>query len=468
MQAWRPAHAEEIPPADVDLLGYGGFLAQARADGHEVHPGPCLLAQPAAPMSLATWQGLKAEVLDALERAGKVDGIFLFLHGACGARDVPDCEGDLLEAIREVVGPATPVAVELDLHANLTRRMVELSDLIVGCQEYPHVDFAQRGRHACEMLVRTIRGEIQPFMAVRRLPLCGIYPTTSGPMKDFVQYLRELESEPAILSATVLHGFLGSDNEEMGGAVIVISDGDEQIAETNADMVASRFATAARATRDREMSVDEALDAVENEPKGPIVLADRTDNPGGGAACDSTWLLQAILDRGMTDVAIGGLWDPVAVEIAHIAGEGGVIPLRIGGKIGPLSGNPVDLEVTIVAVRDNVHQAFFGKGAPTLPAGRSALVRAKGVDIVLMSERQQVFDVRLFTDHGVDLAAKKLVVVKSTQHFHESFAPIATRIIYCDPPGTCALDMKLLPYKNIRRPIYPLDPDTPIKPEILK
>ena len=186
-----------------------------------------------------------------------------------------------------------------------------------------------------------------------------------------------------------------------------------------------------------------------------MVLADGADNPGGGAAGDSTFILQRLLERGIGNTCLGPLWDPIAARIAFEAGVGARLNLRIGGKIGPLSGDPLDLQVTVKALQPDMFMTGLSNTPTAL--GDCALVEADGVQIVLISVRNQAMGTDLFTNLGVDLAAKKIIVVKSSQHFYASFSTVAKKVIYVGAPGAVTLDLKTLPYRKIQRPKWPID-----------
>jgi microcystin degradation protein MlrC len=187
-----------------------------------------------------------------------------------------------------------------------------------------------------------------------------------------------------------------------------------------------------------------------------VVLADGADNPGGGAASDSTFILQRMLERGITNAAVGPLWDPIAVRIATEAGPGARLLLRIGGKVSALSGQPLDLEVTVKAL----HQDLVQTGLSNTPTsmGESALVECNGIEILLCTLRNQAIGTDLFTRAGCDLAGKKIVVVKSSQHFQAAYSKIAAKVIYADAPGSVARDLNTLPFRKVRPTLWPLKP----------
>jgi len=465
---WRPAGAAE-PPGDRDTLAYGAFWRRALAEGLALAPGFFAICQPSAPLSAADWAALREEILADLAGAGEVDRVFLFLHGAQCAQGSDDVEGELIAAVRERVGPHVPIAVLLDLHANVSPRMLEQADHVLACLEYPHTDYAERAGQAYDLLERHVAGALRPVTAAVRVPVVGAYPTTVEPMRSFVAFEREVQGRSGVLSVSACHGFWLSDVPDACAAILVTTDGDAAAAQQLALELAARFA-AATVSSGEGLSAAQAVRAAlraQAETGRPSVIADRCDNAGGGAAGDSTFVLRELLACGADRLALGMIWDPVAVDFAHRAGEGARLALRLGGKVGPRSGDPLDVEAEVVAIRSDARQAAFAQGEPRLDLGRTARLRIGGVDVVVNTERQQVFDPRVFSVHGIDPAACRVVVVKSTTHFRNGFAPLAGAIIDCETPGSVTTDPSLLTYRRLPRPIAPIDPDTPRVPRLL-
>jgi microcystin degradation protein MlrC len=462
---WRPAGALQ-PPEDHDTLGYGAFWSRALAGGLPVSPGYFATCQPSAPLSQADWSRLRDELLDDLQRAGGVDRVFLFLHGAQCAQGTDDVEGELLAAVRAQVGPEVPVAVLLDLHANVSRAMLSHADYLLACLEYPHTDYAERAGLAYDLLERHVTVGARPATAAVRLPIVGAYPTTVEPMKSFVDRLRAEQATGRVLAASACHGFWLSDVADAGATLLVTTDGAPHEAARRALDLAARFALAAVPVGKglpAAAAVQEALRQADATGR-PSVVADRCDNPGGGAAGDSTFVLREMLGCGQDRLALAMIWDPVAVDFAHRAGIGARLAMRLGGKVGPRSGDPLDVDAEVVALRDDARQATFAQGEPRLPLGRSARLRIGGVDVVVNTERQQVFDPRVFTEHGIDPSACRVVVVKSTTHFRHGFAPLAGAIVECETPGSLTTDPTLLHYRHLPRPMAPIDPGTRLEP----
>ncbi len=445
-------------PAACHGFGYGEACALATDDGMDVVAGPFFNAQPSLPCTTDAWQRISGEIIDGLRAAMPVDAVLLCLHGAQMTDRLDDAEGDLLARVREVVGDRRPVGALLDLHANVTPAMLGEADLVVSCREYPHTDYGRRAGEMLPVLRSIAAGGVRPVTVALRLPAPGVYPTPEEPFSSFVARMTADQDSPGVLAVSANHGFEGADIPDMSCTFVVTTDGDRALAESTARRVAEDFLATVASRSWSGLDVAGALDAALALPGRPVVIADRSDNPGAGAPGDSTYLLAEILGRGLDEVALAMLWDPVVVDMCHDAGVGARLPLRIGGKSGPLSGDPLDVAAEVTAVRRDACQALFGRGVPTLPLGRSAAVRVGGVDIVLNSRREQVFSAHCFTEHGIDPAARRIVVVKSMQHFMGGFAPIAAHVVRCDGPGVATLDMTQLPFRRVRRPLLGLDP----------
>lgn len=456
----RPATGEGAEAWDrVQKLAPIALYARER--GHDVVQGLAALANPSGPTARSTYEGLRDELLADLGNAGRVDAVLLFLHGAQMAEGYDDCEGDLLGRVRDIVGPGVFVGTLLDLHCNITPAMVTAADALVPCKEYPHTDWPDRSRELVRMAESAVAGQIRPTTVFQPVPMLGHFHTTRQPLRSFVDELTALEGRNDVLAANLVHGFAFSDQPHTGAGVLLVVDGDRRPFVPLALDLGRRFFGLRQHIASSHPSLDEALDEVQRlldqHPDGPIVLADTSDNPGGGAPGDSTFVLRKLLDRGMRRAAVATLWDPVAVKIAFDAGAGARLRMRIGGKLGELSGAPLDLDVTVKCLNEAATQASF---APGLRAsfGRCAAVEAAGIEIVLATLRQQAVSPDCFSELGIDPRARRLLVVKSAQHFHAKFAPIAARILYCDAPGYVDSHLGRLPFTRLRRPIWPLDP----------
>ncbi len=438
-----------------DPQGIGGSMVELRrllaAGQHELVESVSAFAQPLGRTVRAVYERLRDDILGDLQAAialGPVDGVVLLLHGAMVADGHDDCEGDLIARVRAVVGPDVPIGVELDLHCHCTALMQRSADAIIAYKEYPHVDALPRLEELLRIVLGTAGGRLRPITAMFDCKMVGLWHTTREPMAGFVRRMQEVERAPGVLSVSLGHGFPWGDVPESGARLWVITDGDPGLAAALAGQLGREFWALRHETVMPMLTVVEALDQAAQAGDGPVVIADIADNAGGGAMSDSSFILQALLDRGTRDVAIGAFWDLGAIHICRDAGVGARIALRIGGKCGPASGEPVDIEVVVKGIVDCHFQLGLNSNDERAPLGPSVWVQAAGgLDIVLVSVRSQTFSPAVFSGLGIELADKRLIVVKSTQHFHAQFAPLAREILYVTTPGAISMDFAALPYR---------------------
>jgi microcystin degradation protein MlrC len=427
---------------------------RGKALGWELAEGLVASAQPGGLTTRVAYETLREQILSDLRAALPVDMVLLGLHGAMVADGYDDCEGDLLERVRAIVGDKVVLGAELDPHVHLSPLMVASADVLVLFKKYPHTDILERAEELVDLCAAKQAGKIAPVAALVDCEMIVPMHTSREPALGFVQRMQALEGRDGILSVSIAHGFATGDVPEMGTKVLVYSDGDAAKAQALARKLADELIAAREQFLVPYRSIDEALDLALAEPEGPIVLADRPDNPGSGAPGDSTYMLRRMLERGIENAALGPFWDPGAVRIAFDAGVGATLMLRLGGKIGVLSGDPVDTLCTVKALKQDLSMTGL-TGVPQ-PLGDAALVETHGIEIVLTTLRNQAMDIDLFTQLGCDLNRKKIVVVKSAQHFYASFSKIAKAVIYVGGKGVASPEWHSLPYQKIRKPKWPL------------
>ncbi|WP_416051999.1 M81 family metallopeptidase [Cupriavidus basilensis] len=432
---------------------------RGRARGWVVIEGMAAGAQPSGITTRHAYEALRDELLGDLRRALPVDMVVLGLHGAMVADGYADCEGDLLTRVRALVGPGVVIGAELDPHCHLSDDMVAHADVLVAYKEYPHTDIRERALELVDLCAAQVAGHIAPVAAVADCGMVVTIRTNQEPARSYVDRLIALEGHDGILSVSVAHGFPWGDVPDMGTKLLVYADGDgaaaRRLARRLADELIRMRETMTPAYPGPDAAIDQAL-ALAMAPGGaPVVIADAADNPGGGAAGDATFLLHRLRERGIGNVAVGPLWDPIAVRIAFSAGVGARLALRIGGKVSPMSGEPIDLVCTVKALVPDMIMTGLS-GAPAA-VGNAARVEADGIEIVLITRRAQALDTDVFTQLGCRLPEKTLIVVKSAQHFHTAFSRIARHVIYADAPGSVSLNLRSLPYRHIHRPKWPID-----------
>ncbi|MEK9724785.1 MAG: MlrC C-terminal domain-containing protein, partial [Rhodospirillaceae bacterium] len=350
-----------------------------------------------------------------------------------------------------------PICCELDLHCHISWGFVDNVTAFVIFKEYPHIDFADRAEEVWTLMEGTLEGRIRPAVSVFDCRMVGQFHTTRQPMQGFVQRMRDAEGHGGVLSVSLGHGFPWANVPHTGARVVVITDADKPAG----DALVAQLGGELWAIRDDItppfIELDDAIDRALATDGGPVVFADIADNPGGGAAGDSTFIAQALIERGVTNCAVGGIWDPVAVDICRGAGVGAELGLRLGGKAGPWSGQPLDLNVTVKQVLENHVTRGMGNTARRL--GDTVTVTAGGIDYVIHKVRSQNLNPAFFADAGIDYAAKKILVVKSMQHFYADYSKVTDRIHYVSTPGVVDHEITRLPIERVARPVWPLDAD---------
>ncbi len=444
-------------PDDAKLCTAPLWVARRRAaaEGWTLVEGSCSFAEPAGLVSRAAYETLRDEVLGQLRAAMPLDAVVLGLHGAMVADGYDDCEGDLIARVREIVGAQVPIGVELDPHCHMTQKRVAHATLIVCFKEFPHTDFVARGEEVVELTLQAARGRIKPVMSLCDCRMIGSFPTTMQPMRGFVDRISALEGHDGVLSVSIAHCFPYADVPEMGARILVVTDNQRAQGDRLARALADEFFAMRGKTQPDFHSPDEAID-IALQGGGPVVVADPSDNPGGGAPGDSTVILRRLIERGVTGAALAPIWDPMAVRLCFMAGCGAQLRLRFGGKTAPTSGQPIDALVTVRKLVREATQTFVDA---KMPLGDSAAIEFDGIEVVLITKRNQALGSDLLTAMGVGIADKTIVVVKSTNHFHAAFAPFARRILYCDSGGPIPRDHRMVPYTRLQRPIWPLDED---------
>lgn len=430
---------------------------RAAAEGFTLIEGSCFAASPAGTTNRADYEFMRDEIIAQVKAALPLDGVLLGLHGAMVAHGYDDTEGDVIERVRALVGPDCVIGVELDPHCHLTLKRVRLSDIVILYKEFPHTDVVERAEDLLTLVLRTIRKQVRPVMSLYDCRQVASYPTTLPLMRAFVDKTAAMEGKDGVLSVSIGHCFPYADVPELSGRILVITDNDKAKADRLATEIGEEFISMRGRTAPDYLSIEEGIDTAVAFNAAPVVMADPADNAGGGAPSDNTTILRRLIQRNVTDAAVGPIWDPIAVRLCFDAGEGASFPLRFGGKIGPTSGAPIDAVAMVTALKRDCWQSF---GPTQVPLGDCAAVRVGGIDVVLISSRTQSLGLELFRNVGIEPTERKLVVVKSTNHFMAAYGPIAKKVIYVDADGPLSRDYRRIPYTRVQRPIWPLDAET--------
>lgn len=460
-EAFYKMRGERILSTEGQASSLGGAVSTCRDMGVDPVPIFAVGAQPSGTITASAYQAFKDEILQGLEREAPLDGVMLALHGAGVVEGIEDLEGDLVMAIRELVGEAVPITASFDLHGNITQLMADALDGVFACHQYPHIDMHDRGREAVELIVRMLDENFRPVSHVETLPM--LLPTTTtflGPGKAMLETMLAAEEEPGVIDVSWFHGFPYTDISHVGCHIVVTTEGDREQARS----VASRLALGLWEKRDDfrplSLSADQAVDQARRavaEGSRPVIINETSDNCGGGAPGDGTHLLRAMLDAGLKNSCFGFMVDPDVAGQAHAAGVGNTIEVSLGAKYDDLHGEPLEVSAYVKSLHDGrfTLQAML-KGVETNLGPMARLIVAD-IDIIVASNRSQTFDSGPFLALGIDVMRYDIVALKSSNHFRAGFQDIASKIITADPPGLTTHHIEIFPRHHNSRPMWPID-----------
>jgi microcystin degradation protein MlrC len=452
---------------------YGGtntptaaFLDIGRELGAEIVTPLAAEAPPSGPVQRAAYEEMAGAIVDAVDDT--VDAVMLDLHGAMVAEHLDDGEGELLARIR-AKRPGIPICVALDMHCNLTQRMVDNCDAMIGYKTYPHVDMYEVGARVGRILADKLAGKVDPVMVWAQAPLLAQtlrMGTADEPMRTIQDLARAAEAG-GVLAATFFGGFPLADIRDAGVSAVVVCDRDAPRACAVRDDLLAR-AWAARAEfvyrhRDLAATVAEANRLQNSVPAGrPVILLDHADNVASGGTSDVMDVIAEVLRQELPDVAVATVHDPAAVEAMRKAGAGAQVTLDLGGKaeMPSIGRRPRSLRVSgrVAHLSDGrwkiTGPMYTGVTADTGPTAVLDLGRMK---IVVVSYHHEPFDLGIFTANGIDPRGQRYLLLKSRIHYRAGFAPLASRTFTCDGAGVTTSDNAELSFRHVRRPIYPLD-----------
>ena len=463
----RDFHLEnEIPAAFRGTRSaFGATFEAAEKFGwtlvHPISANP----NPSGTVSDDAFETITGMILNAIDTKGPIDGALLHLHGAMVSDSYEDAEGEFLARLRGRLGPDVPVVVTLDLHANVTQRMADNASALIAYRTYPHIDQYERAWQGAELLERAMKGEIRPKTVIARRPmLYGLDHgrTQRGPMAELIARGESLENSGKALVVSICAGFSHANIHDVGPSVTVTVNGGTP----QGQAIAEEFMDYAWQTRDfttvKLLSVAEAVALARRGVPGdkPLVVADYTDNPGGGGYGDGTAFLKGLVEAGIDSVAFHAICDPETVQEGMRAGVGAKTTLALGGKTDPaMGGGPLALHGEVVCLTTGRFIAYGPMGGGVeRNYGPSMVFRVGGIDIVVITNNGQATDLTQFTSLGVDPTRYRTVAVKSMQHFRAAFEPIARQVILVDTGALCSEIYTPELFTRVRRPVWPLDP----------
>ncbi|MCY4538284.1 MAG: M81 family metallopeptidase [Chloroflexi bacterium] len=445
--------------------GIAGMLEAASARGWRLLPTLYATAMPAGTVAGDAYQALLTDLLRRTRCALPLDGLLLALHGAMVAEGELDVEADILARAREIVGAETPIVVLLDMHGNISPRLVEVADVLLAYDTNPHIDTHARGVEAVDVMARLLRREIVPTAAYAR-PALLLPPQSTGtddePLSLAHARAAEMETEDALVCVAVTAGFAYADTPFCGASVIVTTDNLPDLARQSARELRHWPHPCRDSALPRFLQPNDAVTQAAKIENGPVVLVDSADNIGGGTPGDGTQALMAMLDH---DVQAGAivLADAEAVAICWRAGAGATITLEVGGKADNWHGEPAPVTGRVQALSDGVFTpelpdnhfaAFYGS---EVSMGRCAWLRVGGVNILLTERKTPPMDLAQLRHIGIIPEAQQMIVVKSAVAYRAAYSPVATAVIEMDTAGLCSANLTRFPFRHLKRPVFPLD-----------
>ena len=447
--------------------GLGAYLDLAEREGAEIALPIAASAPPSGPVEDTAYAEITDRICDAAAKGG-FDGIMLDLHGAMVTQSLEDGEGQFLKRLRTIV-PNTPIAVALDMHANLYDEIVANATVVTGYRTYPHVDTYETARLAGEILLRTMRGEVRPVMAwgnAPMLPHVMRQGTDDHPNKELQHRCAAMNDEGA-LAASLFTGFPHADIANAGLSAVVVTDGDRELAERLRDELLDRAWVEREAFVYKIEPLELSVARAKAMPppasgEGPVVLLDHYDNCASGGTMDTTAVLAEIMRRGLEDVAAFAIYDPEAVQQAIAAGIGAQVTLSIGGKIAmpaiPAKSPPLTVTGAVKTISDGHYRnrGPMARGVQ-MDMGPAVVLDTGAVEIALISRHVEPSDLNCLLALGIDPMQKRYVMLKSRIHWRAGLGPLAAAVVECAGVGVCTSDYGQLRFNKVRRPIYPLD-----------
>ena len=438
----------------------GGYVEALDQSGVDVETVPIIRGstRSGGRLTQQAFHFFDTKVRDGLQAAGDLDGVVMLLHGAASAEGLDDVEGALLETARRIVGPSLPLALMLDHHANVTTRMVDHADIIVGFRTQPHDQF-ETARDLTRHGLRLFAGEISPCTAWRKLRMLTHqeqYLTSGGPMKILFDRARAMERHPQVLAASPFPMQPWFDAEEAGWSMVVVTDGDQSLAESLADELADlAWSMRDEFQRAEARPVDDAARDADVASPGPVLLSDTGDSVLGGSSGDSTVILEAMLRLGPTGRGLVPMIDPVAAPDLAVAGVGATVTLELGGRATPFF-KPLEVTGVVRAVASGVIE-LSGHPQSHSDMGHSVALEVGQVTL-LVTEFAGVAGTHpaVYRNVGIEPGDYQMIVMKTASNF-QYMAPLTSTIIRVDTPGPTQSDIAALPWQRCPRPIFPLD-----------
>ena len=442
----------------------GAFIEVAEKENIQLVPLVSANACPGGPVTAEAYNKIKMLFLEKLKQVKEFDGVLLTLHGAMVAEGLDDPGGDFLEAVRTQIGKDIPIVSSFDMHANFTKKMMDNLDALAGYDTWPHIDFFETGERAIHIMISILKEKIKPTIAMKRLPIMAAVnaQTTHGPMMEAMKRAKAIEKEKDVISTAIFAVQPWLDLYDVGFSIVVVTDNDLDLAQRKADEIARMIWKSREKFSVKELTeltVEEALTRAREIDGGPIVLSDSANSPSGGAGADSTYVLKKLVDLGVEFPVTLTITDPEAVKKCIDKGVGENITVKVGGKIDKDFSQPLSVDGYIKTISDGkyVYKRKIWQGMVENMGKTVVLVIKKNIFLVITELRAITFDPEQFISLGISPEDMKIIIVKSPNTFRPNYETFAKEIIMLKAPGPCSSNLVDLPFKNIKRPMYPWD-----------
>jgi len=459
---------------EVETGVVGGMLRMLRENQAQPVPLLCASAYPGGPLSSGCYARLRTELLDRLRRALPVEGVLLPLHGSAVAEGTEDIEGDLIQAVRQIAGPAVPIVATLDLHAHVTPAMVQGADALIAWETYPHRDAFDTGVRGARMLLDILSGRCRPAMAMAKVPVItgAIHGSTEGndPFAQLMRWTKAHEGRDRVVSTSLFMVHPPLDQPGLGSGGLVITDGDLDRAVFLARQIAEKYWARRFELEPRVFTPEEAIAQGLQVEGVPVVLVEASDCCGGGAAGDSAATLKALLAAGIEEPALVPVVDPEAAGICHRAGADREVEVELGHRLDPRWGKPVRVKGRVIGLsegrfryRGGIWDGVEGDMGPSAVLGLGA------IRVLVATHATYDWLDEQFRSVHLDPAAAKFIVAKNPMNYRQAYGSIAKAIFVLDTPGPTPATLRHVRYQHLKRPYFPLDPDIPgLEPTILQ
>lgn len=441
-----------------------GFFDGLAAAGMEAVPLFAARALPFGTIEPEAFNYLMQVMLDELKKAGRLDGLLVAPHGATVAKEYPDADGEWLTRVREVVGPDLPIIGTLDPHGNLSPEMVAATNALVAYRTNPHVDQEQRGLEAAELMVRTLKGEIQPVQAACYPPMAINIErqcTSESPCLELCNRFDEVRGREGVLGASLMFGFPYADVTEMGSSSLVVTNGQPELAQRLAEELGLEMWNLRHGLAGTFLTEKEAVAQAVQLP-GPVCMLDMGDNVGGGSPGDGTWIAWELIRTGVGPAFVC-INDPEAVRAAEATGVGNTSTFSIGGRTDELHGTPLVAQFKVEQLSDGRFKESEVRhgGFTEFDQGRTAiLVSEQGLTVMVTSKRSLPFSLKQLTTFGLKPEQFQIIVAKGVNAPLAAYRSVCPSILRVNTRGVTMADMTQLPYQHRKKPLFPFEKET--------